>query len=196
VPGNCRTASRKRRSTPASCVAASKPHRIWEQFHAFNRQSPVSRRLLRRVPVRARAELAIGADCDACCSRPCRCVRGSQSYYAPLELSGNDPQYKLDALLQSTSISAEATIKRGSPEEAVVRTAERTGAALLVIGRRSRAGESDVIDAGKLIRRSPCPVVFRPRQPSAAVCFWTEWQQEEHAAETRSSPDLVPELSL
>jgi len=38
----------------------------------------------------------------------------SQSYYAPFALSGNDPQYKLDALLQSTSISAEATIKRGS----------------------------------------------------------------------------------
>ena len=38
----------------------------------------------------------------------------SESYYAPLALSGNDPQYKLDALLQSTSISAEATIKRGS----------------------------------------------------------------------------------
>jgi len=120
----------------------------------------------------------------------------SQSYYAPFALSGNDPQCKLDTLLQSTSISAEATIETGLPEEAVVRAAERTGAALLVIGRRSRAGEPDGMDVGELIRRSPCPVVFRPRQPSAAVCFWTEWQQEEHAAETRSSPDLVPELSL
>ena len=120
----------------------------------------------------------------------------SESYYAPFALSGNDPQYKLDALLPSTSISAEATIETGLPGEAVVRTAERTGAALLIIGRRSRAGKPDGMDVGELIRRSPCLVVFSPRQPSAAVCFWTEWQQEEHAGETRSSPDLVPELSL
>jgi len=118
----------------------------------------------------------------------------AQSYYAPLALSGNDPQYKLDALLQSTSISAEATVETGPPEEAMVRTAERTGAALLVIG-RSCAGKPDGMDVGELIKRSPCPVVFSPRQPSAAECFWTEWQQEAHASETGSSPGLVPELS-
>jgi nucleotide-binding universal stress UspA family protein len=110
--------------------------------------------------------------------------------------SGNDTQDKLDELLQSMNISAEAMIETGTPGNAIIRAAERTGAALLVIGRRSRAGKPDGMDVGELIKRSPCPVVFSPRQPSATVCFWTEWQQEEHAGETRSSPNLVPELSL
>jgi nucleotide-binding universal stress UspA family protein len=107
-----------------------------------------------------------------------------------------EAQHKLDELLQSTSISAEASIETGPPGEAIGRAAERTGAALLVIGRRSRAGEPDGMDVGELIRRSPCPVVFSPRRHSTAACFWTEWQQEEHARETDSSLDLVPHLSL
>ena len=86
----------------------------------------------------------------------------SQSYYAPLALSGNDPQCKLDTLLQSTSISAEATVETGPPEEAMVRTAERTGAALLVIGRRSRAGKPDGMDVWRTHKKISVPGCIQP----------------------------------
>ena len=110
--------------------------------------------------------------------------------------SGNDPQHKLDELLQGINISAEAMIETGTPGEAIRRAAERTGAALLVVGRGSRAGQALSTDAHEFMRRTPCPVVFFPSQPAAPVCFWTEWQQEEDHAHTADSPlNFVSKLS-
>jgi nucleotide-binding universal stress UspA family protein len=111
------------------------------------------------------------------------------------ELSRIEAQYKLDELLEGMNISAEATIEAGTPEEAIGRAAERTGAALLVLGRGSRAGEPEGMDTYELGRRVPCPVVFCPPRPAAPVCFWTEWQQEEHSQQADSSLDLVSGLS-
>jgi len=111
------------------------------------------------------------------------------------ELSRIEAQYKLDELLQSMNVSAEATIETGTPEESIGRAAERTGAALLVLGRGSRAGESGGMDTYELVRTAPCPVVFCPPRPAAPVCFWTEWQQEEHSQQADSSLDLVSGLS-
>lgn len=67
----------------------------------------------------------------------------------------------VEDLLGSESVVADIVIHAGEPHQVVAATAERTKAALVVIGRGSAGGLSGSLKANaySIVRSSPCPVV-------------------------------------
>ncbi|HEY4827180.1 MAG TPA: universal stress protein [Solirubrobacteraceae bacterium] len=85
-----------------------------------------------------------------------------------VEEPGQDADHVLALVrdrLSATGVAAELRVVEGPPAEALIETAEREGAELLVIGSRGRGGLRSAVLGSvsrELASRAPCPVVIVP----------------------------------
>ena len=83
-----------------------------------------------------------------------------------VEEPGQDADHVLALVrdrLSATGVAAELRVVEGPPAEALIETAEREGAELLVIGSRGRGGLRSAVLGSvsrELASRAPCPVVI------------------------------------